>query len=177
MFIWTHLLLLCSVTKSDSSGPHGLQHVRLLLSSTISQSLLKFISIESVMLSSHLTLCCMLLLCLQSSPASGSFPMSQLFTAGSQCIRASASVLPMNIQGWFPLGLTGLISLQSKELSRVFSSPTTQQHQFFCTQPCSWSNTCIRMWLLEKKKSRWIYRPLLAKWCLCFLKATCLDFS
>ena len=68
--------------------------------------------------------------CLQSFPVSGSFPMSQLFTSGGQCIGGSASVLPMNIQDWFPLGLTGLI-LQSKGLSRVFSNPTVQMHQFF----------------------------------------------
>ena len=69
--------------------------------------------------------------CLKSSPASGSFWMSQLFTSGSQSIWASASVPSMNCQGWFPLGLTALISLQSKELSRVFSSTTLQKHQFF----------------------------------------------
>ena len=69
---------------------------------------------------------------LQSFLASGSFPMSQFFTSGGQSIRASAlaSVLPMNIQSWFPLGLTGLI-LQSKRLSRVFSNTTVQKHQFF----------------------------------------------
>ena len=71
--------------------------------------------------------------CLQSFPASGSFSMSRLFASSGQSIRASASpsVLPMNIQGWFPLGLTSLISLLSKGLSRVFSSPTIQKHQFF----------------------------------------------
>ena len=70
--------------------------------------------------------------CLQSLPASGSFPISCLFTSGGQSIgvSASASILPMNIQDWFPLGLTGLISLQSKGLSRVFSSTTVQKHQF-----------------------------------------------
>ena len=68
---------------------------------------------------------------LQSFAASGSFPMSQFFTSGGQSIGASASALPMNIQGWFPLGLTGLIFLLSKGLSRVFSSPTVQKHQFF----------------------------------------------
>ena len=72
--------------------------------------------------------------CPQSLPASGSFPMSQLFTSGGQIIGASASVLPMNIQGWFPVGLTGLISLQSKRLSRVFSNTTAQKHQFFGAQ-------------------------------------------
>ena len=74
--------------------------------------------------------------CLQSFPASGSFPVSRLFSSGGQSIgaSASASVLPMNIQGWFPLELTGLISLQSKGLSRVFSNTTVQKHQFFSTQ-------------------------------------------
>ena len=72
----------------------------------------------------------------QPFPASGSFPMSQFFTSGSQSIRdsASVSVLPMNMQGWFPLGLTGLISFQSKGLSRVFSNTTLQKHQFFSAQ-------------------------------------------
>ena len=74
--------------------------------------------------------------CLQSFPASGSFPMSQLFASGDQSIgvSASASVLPMNIQDWFPLGWTGSISLQSKRLSRVFSSTTDKKHQFFGAQ-------------------------------------------
>ena len=74
--------------------------------------------------------------CLQSFPASGSLPMSQLFTPGGQSIvaSASASVLPMNIQDWFPLGWTGLISLQAKGASRVFSKTTVQKHQFFDAQ-------------------------------------------
>ena len=74
--------------------------------------------------------------CLQSFPASRSFPVSQLFTSGGQIIEVSASrsVHPMNIHDWFPLGLTGLISLQSKELSRVFSNTTVQKHQFFGAQ-------------------------------------------
>ena len=81
----------------------------------------------------------------QSLPASGSFPMSGFFTPGSQRIgaSASASVLPMNIQDWFPLRWTGLISLQSKGLSRVFSSTTIWKHQFFVAQPSSWSNSHI----------------------------------
>ena len=65
-------------------------------------------------------------------------------------VSASASVLPMNIQDWFPLGLTGLISLQSRGLSRVFSSTIVQMHQFFITQPSLWSNSHIHTWLLEK---------------------------
>ena len=74
--------------------------------------------------------------CLQSFPASGSFPVSQFFTSGGQRIgvSASASVLPMNIKDWFSLGLTGLIFLQSKGLSRVFSNTTGQKHQFFSAQ-------------------------------------------
>ena len=76
---------------------------------------------------------CPLSCCLQSFPASGSFPMSQLFASGGQSIGAStlASVLPMHIQGWFPLGLTGLIFLQSKGLSRVFPSTTIWKHQIY----------------------------------------------
>ena len=90
--------------------------------------------------------------CPQSFPASGSFQMSQLFAAGGQSIRASAStsVLPMNTQVWFPLGWTGWISFQSKGLSRVFSNTTVQKHQFFCTQLSSESNSLIHTWLLEK---------------------------
>ena len=81
--------------------------------------------------------------CLQSFPVSGSYLLHRLFTSGSWSIRASASasVLPMNIQGWFILGLTGWISLQSKGLSRVFSSTTIWRHQFFGTQPSLWSNS------------------------------------
>ena len=92
--------------------------------------------------------------CCHSFPGSGSFLMSWLFTSGSRSIgaSASASVLPMNIQNWFPLGLTGLIFLQSKGLSRVFSSTTLQKHQFFGSQPSLWSNSHIHTWLLEKPK-------------------------
>ena len=87
---------------------------------------------------------------LKSFPASGSFPMSLLFASGGQSIEASASasILPMNIQGWFPLGLTGLISLQSKGLSRVFSSTTVQKHQFFRAQGSLWSKSHIMRILL-----------------------------
>ena len=89
--------------------------------------------------------------CPQSLPASGSFPMSQLFAWGAQSIgvSASASVLPMNIQDWFPLGWTSWISLQSKGLS-VFSNTTVQRHQFFGAQLSSQSNSHIHTWLLEK---------------------------
>ena len=89
--------------------------------------------------------------CPQSFPASGPFPISQLFTSGSHRIgaSASASVLAINIQDWFPLGLTGLISLLSKGLWWVFYSTSTQNHQFFGAQPSSWSSSHIHTWLLE----------------------------
>ena len=115
------------------------------LSITNSQSLLKLMPIELMMPSNHLILCHPLLLLLQFSPASGSFPMSWLFSSGGRSIGASA---PMNIPGWFPLGLTGLISLQSKGLSRVFWNTTVQKHQFFDTHPSLWSNSHIYTWLL-----------------------------
>ena len=89
--------------------------------------------------------------CLQSFPASRSFPVSQFFTSGGQSIGDSASVLPMNIQDWCPLGLTGWNYLQSKGLSRVFSNTTVQKHQFFSAQLPSQSNSHIHTWLLEKK--------------------------
>ena len=88
----------------------------------------------------------------QSFPASGSFPMSQLFTSGGQSIgvSVSTSVPPINTQDWFPLGWTGWISLESKGLSRVFSSTAVQKHQFFGAQLSSQSNSHIHTWLLEK---------------------------
>ena len=90
--------------------------------------------------------------CLWSFPASGSFLVSWLFTSGGQSIgaSASASVLPMNMQGWFPLGLTGLISLLSKGLSRAFFSTTIWKHQFFSAHSSLWSNPHMQTWLLEK---------------------------
>ena len=90
--------------------------------------------------------------CPQSLPASGSFPMSQLFAWGGQStgVSASASVLPMNTQDWFPSEWTGWISLQSKGLSGVFSSTTVQKHQFFSTQISSQSNSHIHTWPQEK---------------------------
>ena len=87
--------------------------------------------------------------CLQFFPASGSFLMGQIFASGGQSTQASASVLPMNSQDWFPLGWTGWISLHSKGLSRVFSSTTAQKHQFFDTQPSLRSSSHIHTWLLE----------------------------
>ena len=125
----------CSVL-SDSPWPHGLQHARppcpsptprvYSNSCPLSQWWHPTISSSAVPFSSHL----------QSFPASGSFQMSQFFASGDQNlgVSASASVLPMNIQDWLPLGWTGWISLQSKGLSRVFSNTTVQQHPFFGTQ-------------------------------------------
>ena len=121
------------------------------LSITISQSLLKLMSIKSVMPSNHVILCHPLLLLPSIFPSTRVFPKSWLFVSGGQSIgaSASASVLPMNIQGWFPLGLTGLI-LQSKRLSRVFSSITIQKHQFFSLQSSLWANSHIYTLLLGK---------------------------
>ena len=136
----------------DSLWPHGLQHARLPWPSpspgdcsnscplsrwchpTISSSVIPFST------------------CLQSFPASGSFQMSRFFTTGGQSIgvSASASVLPMNTQGWSPLGWTGWIFLQSKGLSRVFSNTTDQKHQFFGAHLSLQSNSHIHRWLLEK---------------------------
>ena len=95
------------------------------------QSLLKLMSIESVIPSNHLILCRPFYSCSQYLPASESFPVCQFFTSGCRSIRVSASApaLTTNIQGWFPLGLTSLISLLSKGLSKVFSSTTDQKHQ------------------------------------------------
>ena len=104
---------------SDSMIPWAAAH-KSSLSFTISQSLLKFMPIESVMPSNHLILCYPLLLLPSVFPASGSFPMSQLFSSGGQSTGASASVLSMSIQDWFPLGLTGLISLLPNGLSKLF---------------------------------------------------------
>ena len=137
---------------ADSLRPHRLQHIRLSCPSlspgvcsnscplsrwwhpTISSSVAPFSS------------------CPQSFPASGSFPISWLFTSSGQSIgsSASASVYTKNIQGWFPLGLTGLISLLSKGLSTVSSSTIVQKHQFFGIQHSLWSNSHIHTWLLKK---------------------------
>ena len=141
-----------SSVVSESLWPHGLQHARLPCpppipgaysnSCPLSQWCHPIISSSVVLFSSHF----------QSFPASESFQMSQHFTSGGQSIgvSASASVLPMNIQDWFPLGWTGWISSQSKELSRVFSNTTVKKHQFFDTQLSLQSNSHIHTWLLEK---------------------------
>ena len=118
--------------------------------------------------------------CLQSFPASGSFPLNQLSASGGQSTGApaSASVLPTSIHGWYPLGLTGWIPLQSKELSRVFHNTTVQKHQFFSAQPSLWSNCHIQTWPLEKptlilKRDYWLYltiQPLSYSLMFCIIK-------
>ena len=141
----------CSVV-SDSLRPHGLQHARLPCTSPtpgvcsnscpLSQWCHPTISSFVVPFASFL----------QSFPALGCFLMSWLFASGGQStgVSASASVLPMNIQDWFPLGWTGWISLQSKGLSRVFSNTTVQKHQFLSAQPSLWYNSHICTRVLEK---------------------------
>ena len=116
---------------------------------TNSHGLLKFMSIELGMLFNHLILCCPLLLFLQSFPASGFFLMSRLYASGGQSTGVSLSVFPMNIQSWFPLRLTGLISLESKGLEGVFCSTTVQNHQFLSALSSLLSTCHIRIWLLE----------------------------
>ena len=120
----------CSVL-SNSLRPYGLQHTWLPCPSPIPRA---FSNSCASSRWCHATISSSVVpfsSCLQSFPASGSFPMSQFFSSGGQSIGASASVLPMNIQDWFPLEFTGWISLQSKGLSRVFSNTTVQKHQFF----------------------------------------------
>ena len=141
-----------SSVVSDSLRPHGMHHARAPCPSPaprvysnscpLSQWCHPTISSSVNHFSSRL----------QSFPGSGSFPMSQLFASAGQTIgvSASASVLPMSIQYWFPLGLTGLISLQSKGFSRVFSNTTVQKHQFFSAQLSLWSNSYIHRWPREK---------------------------
>ena len=132
--------------------PHRLQYARLLCPSPTPGAYS-----DSCPLSRwcHPTISCSLIpfsSCLQSFPASESFLMSQLFVSSSQSIGASASgsVLPMNIQDLFPLGLTHLISLQSKGLSRIFFNTTVQKHQLFSAQPFLWFTSYVHTWLLKK---------------------------
>ena len=133
---------------SDSLWSHGLQHTRLPCPSPTTRACSNS---EPLSRWCHPTISSSVILlfsCLKSFSASGSLPMSKLFTSGGQSIgvSASASVLPMNTQDWFPLGLTGLISWQFKELSRVFSNITVQKHQFFSTQSSLWFNSHIHTW-------------------------------
>ena len=150
MIFLPRIFFSCPV-MSNSLWPHGLQHNRLPCPSpspgvcSNSRPLSQWYYLITISSSAALSFC------LQSFPASGSFPLSWLFAWGSQSIRALAwaSVLPMKIQDWFSLGLTGLILL-SRGLSRVFSNTTVQNHQFFGALLSLWSNSYIRTWLLEK---------------------------
>ena len=145
LLLFSHSVLFNSVTPWTAACQAS-------LSFTVSQSLFKLMSIDSVMPSNHLILCHLLRLL----PLI--FPSIRVFSNESAlCIRwpkywsfSSAPVLPTNIQHWFPLGLTGLIPLQFKGLSRVFSNTTVQKHQFFGAQPSLWSNSHIYTCLLKK---------------------------
>ena len=144
--LFSHLVI------SDSLWPHGLQHTRLPWPSPSRRVCSNSCSLRQWC---HLTISSSVSpfsSCLLSFPASMSFPMSWFLTWGGQSIgtSASASVLSMNIYGWFPLGLTGLISFLSRELSRVFSYTKIQKHHFFITQLSIWSNSHIHTGLLEK---------------------------
>ena len=124
--------------------PHGLQHARLPCPSP-SPRICSDSCLSSQWCHPTISSSVVPFSCLRSFPASGSFLRSQFFVSGGQSIgvSASASVLSVNIQDWFSLGLTGLISLQSKGLSRVFSNTTVRKHQFFGTQLSLWSNSHI----------------------------------
>ena len=143
---------------SDSLRPHVLQQARLpcpSLSPRVCSNSCPLTWWRHPTISSSVT---HLTSCPQSFPALGSLPVNWLFALGGQSIGASASVLPMNIRDWFPLGLTGLISLQSKGLSRVFSSATVRKHRFFGTQlsQIQLSNPYMTI----GKTIAWLYEPL-----------------
>ena len=146
------LLFNCSA-MSNSLRPHGMEHARLPCNSLSPRTCSNSCPlIESVMPSNRLILCRPLLLLPSVFCRIRFFP-----NESALCIRwpkywsFSFNISPsVNIQGWFPLGLAGLIYLQSKEISRVFCNPTVQKHQFFSTQPSLWSQFHIHAWLLEK---------------------------
>ena len=159
--IWMNKLLFRNQVMSDSLWPHGLQHARLPYLSPSPEVCPSSYPLNwwcHQIISSSVTL---FYFCLQSFLASGSFPMSWFFTSGGQHIWASASapILPITIQGWFPLRLTCLISLLSKGLSRVFSRTTVLKNQFFDALPSLWSSSHICTRLLERPQS-WLYGHL-----------------
>ena len=135
-----------------SLQPHGLQHTRLPCSSPAPRPCSNSCPLSWWCHPTILSSVVPFSYCLQSFPASECFPVSRFFASGGQSIGVSAlaSVLPINIQDWFPLELTGLISLQSKRLSRVFFNIKVQKHQFFGAQLSLWSSSPIHTWLLEK---------------------------
>ena len=154
---------------SNSLWPHGLKHSRFFCSSPSPGACSNSFPLSQWWYKTILSSVIPFYSCLQSLPASGSFPMSWLFPSGGQSIgaSASASVLPINIRGWFTLGLTGLISFQSKGLSSVFSNTTVQKHQSFGAQPPLWSNSHIHIWLLVKPQLG-LSRPLLQSYVSAF---------
>ena len=141
---WYYLLLFSCSVVSDSLQPHGLQQARLPCPSSSPGACSNSCPLSRWSHPTILPSAIPFSSCLQSFPASGSFPMSWLFESIAQSIGGSslASVLPMNIQDWFPLGLTCLTSLQFKGLSRVFFN-TIQRHQFFNAKPSLRSNSHI----------------------------------
>ena len=170
------LLLLSSCpVMSASLRPHGLQHARPPCPSPspriYSSSCWSHQWCHPAVSSSD----ALFSFCPQSFPSSGTFPMGHLFTSDDQNAEASASVLPISVQGWFPLRLTGLTSLLSKGLSGVFSSSTVQKHQFFGVLPSLRSSSHNHTWPLGRPQP-WLYRPLLAGLCLCF-STHCLGLS
>ena len=152
VYIYLYLLLFSHQVVPSSLHPHGLQHARLPSPSLFPGVCSNLCPLSWWCFPTIWSSTTPFSFCLQSFPASGSFPVSGPFASGGQNIGASVSpsVLPMDIQGWFPLGLTGLISLPSKGLSRVFSSTTVWKRQFFSAPPSLWSNSHIPTWLLEK---------------------------
>ena len=154
---WCRLFSFSGV--SNSLWPHGLQHTRPPCPSPSPGACSNSCPLSQWCHPTILSSVIPFSSCLQSLPASGSFPMSQLFISGGQSIgaSASASVLLMNTQGLFPLGLTGLISLQSNRLSRVFSNTTVQKHQFFHVQPSLWSNCPYTTTAKTMALTRWTF--------------------
>ena len=144
----TDILLFSLQVVSDSATPGTAAH-QASLSFTVSWSLLKLMSVESVMPSNQIILCCPLVLP-SICPSIRVFSTESGFHIKYPKASASVSILPMDTQDWFPLELTGLI-LQSKTLSRVFCSNTIRKHQFFGAQSSLWSNSHILTWLLEKQ--------------------------
>ena len=142
--------------------PHGLKHARPLCPSPSPEvGQVHVHCIGDAIQPSHPLAPSSRTFCLQSFPASGTFPVSQLFASDDQNTGASTSVLPTNIQGWFTLRLTGLISMLSKGLSGVFSSTTVQRHHFFCALPSIQSSFHNHVWLLGRPKPC-LYGPLSA---------------
>ena len=152
MMIFQHSVQFSRSVMYDSLWPHEVQHSRLSCPSPTPGACSNSCPSSWWCHPTNSSFVIPFSFCLQSFLASGSFPMCQFFPSGGQSIGVStpASILPMNNQDWFPLGLAGCISLQSKGLSRVFSNTTLQNHQFFGTQLSLWSNSPIHTWLLEK---------------------------